>query len=131
MPDVEFERSGLREPQQCRQVVAQEDLMLLVLVLREDGDGLDKLRPLLLPVLLEETLSLYSVGHADHGERAVRQMRQDEGRDLGEVAQQVALGKRRLLERRIRRPVDAVEVREANLVRTNCDREGGLPVFQL
>src|SRR4026208_764224 len=110
-------------------------------------------------MLLEETLSRYPVGHADHGERAIRQMRQDEGRDLGKVAQQVALGKRRLPERWIRGPVDAgeggeggtrgklarrvafgnrrlperwirgpvdaVEVREANLVRTNCDRECG------
>ena len=51
-----------------------------------------------------------AVGHADHGERAVGEMRQDEGRHLREVAQQVALGERRLLQRRIRGPVDAVEV---------------------
>ncbi len=38
-----------------------------------------------------------AVGHADHGERAVGQMRQDVRRHLREVAQQVALGERGLL----------------------------------
>ena len=53
--------------------------------------------PLLLPVLLEEALAADAVGHADHRERPVGEVRQDERRDLREVAQQVALGERRLL----------------------------------
>ena len=65
---------------------------------------------LLLPVLLEEALAADAVGHADHRERTVGEVRQDERRHLREVAQQVALGERRLLERRIGGPVDAVEV---------------------
>ena len=71
--------------------------MLLVLVAREYGDGLDELRPLLLPVLLEESLAADPVGHADHRQRAVGKMRQHVRRDLREVAEQVALGERRLL----------------------------------
>ena len=129
MPDVEFERAGLREPQQRRQVVAQQVLVALVLVLREHGDRLDELRPLLLPVLLEEALPADAVGHADHGERTIGEMRQHERRDLREVAQQVALGERRLLQRRIRGPVDAVEMREADLVRADRERERGLRCF--
>ena len=131
MPDVEFERPGLREPQQRRQVVAQQIIVPLVLVPREHRDGLDELRPLLLPVLLEKPLPPDAVGHADHRERAIGEMRQHVGRNLREVAQQVALGERRLLERRIRGPVDAIEVRKADPVRAHRERERGLPVFQL
>ena len=66
--------------------------------------------PLLLPVLLEEALAADAVGHADHRERPIGEMRQHVRRHLREVAQQVALGERRLLERRVRRPVDAIEI---------------------
>ena len=97
MPDVELERARLREPQQRRQVVAQQVLVALVLVAGEHGDRLDERRPLLLPVLLEEALAVDAVGHADHGQRPVGEVRQHERRDLREVAQQVALGQRRLL----------------------------------
>ena len=83
-------------------------------------DGLDELRPLLVPVLLVEALAADAVGHADHGERAVGEVRQHERRHLREVAQQVALGQRRLLERRVGRPVDAVEMGE--LERVAADR---------
>ena len=74
--------------------------------------------PLLLPVLLKEALAADAVGHADHRERPVGKMRQHVRRDLREVAQQVALGECRLLQRRIGRPVDAIEVGEPDLVRS-------------
>ena len=105
--------------------------MTLFLVAREHGDGLDETGALLLPVLLEETLPADAVGHADHGERAIGKVRQDEGRHLREVAQQIALGERGLLERRIRGPIDAIEVRQADLVRPHRKRERSLGVFQL
>ncbi len=82
-------------------------------------------------MLLEETLPADPVGHADHGERAIGKVRQDKRRDQREVAQQVALGERRLLERGIRGPVDAIEVRQADTVRSYRDRERGLRCFQL
>ena len=65
---------------------------------------------------------LDAVGHADHGERPVGEMRQDVGRHLREVAQQVALGERRLLQRRIGGPVDAIEVGEVDPVRADRER---------
>ena len=49
----------------------------------------------------------------------------DVRRHLREVAQQVALGERGLLQRRVRGPVDAVEVRELDAVRAHGEREGG------
>ena len=52
-------------------------------------------------------------------------------RNLREVAQQVALGERRLLQRRIRGPVDAIEVRQPDPVRSHRERERGLRVVQL
>jgi len=48
MPDVELERPGLREPQERRQVVAQQIGVLLVLVRRKKRDRLDEVGPLLL-----------------------------------------------------------------------------------
>ena len=123
MPDVEFERARLREPQQRRQVVAQQVVVLLVLAAREHGDRLDERRPLLLPVLLEEALAADAVGHADHRQRAVGEVRQHVRRDLREIAQQVALGERRLLQRRVGGPVDAIEVRELDPMRAHRERE--------
>ena len=131
MPDVELERARLRQPQQRRQVVAQQVLVLLVLVSGEHGDGLDEVGALLLPVLLEEALSADAVGHADHRQRPIGQVRQHERRDLREVAQQVALGQRRLLQRRVGRPVDAVEVGEADAVRADGEVEGVLLAVEL
>ena len=58
-------------------------------------------------------------------------MRQDEGRNLREVAQQVALGERRLLQRRIRGPVHSIEVSQADPVRPHCKRERCFGAFQL
>jgi len=63
------------------------------------------------------------VGHADHGERTILEVRQDERRHLREIAQQVALGQRRLLERRVGGPVHPVEVREPDLVCANGKRK--------
>ncbi len=77
----------------------------------------------LFPVLLEEALPGDAVGHADHRQRPVGEMRQHVRRHLREVAQQVALGQRRLLHRRIGWPVDAVEVRQVDLVRADQKRE--------
>ena len=81
---------------------------------------LDERRTLLLPVLLEEPLAADAVRHADHGERPIGEMRQHVRRDLRAVAQEIALGERRLLQRRIRRPVDAIEIREADRVRSTA-----------
>jgi hypothetical protein len=52
--------------------------------------------------------------HADHRERAVGDVRQHQRRHLREVAQQVALGERRLLQGLAGGPVDAIEVRQAD-----------------
>ena len=97
--------------------------MALVLVAGVHRDRVDEIGPRLVPMFLEKTLPANAVGHADHGERAVGEVRQDEGRHLREVAQQDALGERRLLQRGIGRPVDAIEVREADLVRADGERE--------
>ena len=131
MPDVELERPRLRKPEQRRQVVAHQVVVPFVLVLGKHGDALDEVRPLLLPVLLEETLAADAVGHADHREWTVGQVRQDVGRDLCAVDQEVALGVRGKRARRIRGPVDAIEVGELDPVRADGQRDSGLPVLQL
>ena len=66
--------------------------MRLVLVPGKNRDRLDERRPLLLPVLLIEALAMDAVGHADHGERPIGEMRQHARRYLREIAQQVPLG---------------------------------------
>ena len=96
MPHMKLERSRLREPEQRWQVVAQQVLVALVLVPREHRNRASKRWLLLLPVFLKEALTVNAVRHPDHRQRPVRQMRQDERRHLREVAQQVALGDRRL-----------------------------------
>ena len=132
MPDVELERARLREPQQRRQVVAQQVVVLLVLAAREHGDRSRRNRgPLLLPVLLEEALAADAVGHADHRQRPIGEVRQHVGRDLREVGEQVALGERRQALRRIGRPVDAIEVRETDAVRADRQRERRLRAREL
>jgi hypothetical protein len=75
--------------------------------------------------------ALRSLGHANHRERAVRKVRQDEWRDLREVTQQIALRQRGLLQRRIGRPVHSIQVREADLVWTDGQREARLAVVEL
>src|SRR4030081_4157104 len=97
----------------------------------EDRDRLDESGALLLPVLLEEALPVDAVGHADHRQRAIGEMRKDVRRYLGEIAQQVALGQRRLLQRRVRRPVDAIQMRQADLMRADRKSEARLLVVQL
>src|SRR6184192_2922318 len=109
MPYVEFERADLPEPEQRRQVVGEQIPVLLVLVLGEDGDRLDELGQLLRPVLLEETLAVDALGHADHGERAVREVRKHEARDACEIAEKIALGHGRLILPGPGGPVDAIE----------------------
>src|SRR5690606_42110527 len=49
-------------------------------------------RQLVLPMLLEEALAVNPVRHADHGERAVGEMRQHVRRNLREIPEEVALG---------------------------------------
>ena len=87
VPDMELKRARLREPEQRRQVVAQQIVVRLVLVIRKHRDRLGERRPLLAPVLLVEALAVDAVRHADHGERPVREMRQHERRHLREIAQ--------------------------------------------
>ncbi len=87
--------------------------------------------PRLLPVLLEEALPVDAVGHADHRQRPVGQMRQHERRDLRQIAQQVALGERRLLQCRVGRPVDAVQMRQLDLRRADRERHHRLWMLEL
>src|SRR5262245_40202869 len=123
MPDMEFQRTGLREPEESRHVVAQQVFVAFVLVVREDSDGFDELRPLLFPMLLVETLSRDAFWHAYHRQRTVSEMRYDEGRHLREIAQQIAFRQRRLLERRISRPVHTIEMRKADAMGTDGQRK--------
>ena len=131
MPDVEFQRARLGEPEERGQVVADQVLVPLVLAAGPDADRVHELRPRLLPVLLEEALAADAVGHADHRERPVGQVREDVRRHLGEVAQQVALGDRRLLEAGIRWPVDAIEVGQLEAMGTDGERDRGALVLEL
>ena len=105
--------------------------MALALAVREHGDGVDKLRLRLLPVFLEEALAADAFRHADHGQRPLGEMREDVRRHLREIAQQIALGQRRLLERLVFGPVDTVEVRELELVRPDGEVELVALVFEL
>jgi hypothetical protein len=123
VPHVEFQRARLREPEERGQVVAEKIVVLLVLAAREDRDRLDEIGLLLVPMLLEEALPVDARGHADHRERTIGEVRQDARRHLREIAQQVALGERRLLQRRIRGPVDAIQVRDLDLVPLDEKRE--------
>src|SRR5689334_4723335 len=124
MPDVEFERAVLREPEQRRQVVAKEHFLRALVVAGEDRERLDELRLVLAPVLLEEALALDPLGHADHRERPVGEVRQHVRRHLREVAQETPLGERGLLERRLGRPVHAIEMRELERVPFYGEGEG-------
>ena len=63
-------------------------------------------------VLLVEALPADAIGMGFMVERAVGEVRQDVGRDLREVAQQVAFGERGAASARIGRPVHAIEVAE-------------------
>ena len=130
MPDVELERPHLAEPQQGRQIVGQQIAMTLVLAPGEHRDRLDELRQRLCPVLLKETLAMDALGHADHGERAIGQVRQHEARDARQVGDEVALGDRRL-PRRLRGPVDTVEVGELDARRADGQYQALGRVLQL
>src|SRR5438874_9236804 len=112
MPYVEFERADLPEPEQRRQVVGEQIPVLLVLVLGEDGDRLDELGQLLRPVLLEETLAVDALGHADHGERAVREVRKHEARDACEIAEKIARVARFVLPHLADRPLTMIRMPE-------------------
>jgi hypothetical protein len=63
--------------------------------------------------------------------RIMVEMWQDVGRHLREVAQEIALGERGLPQRWIRGPVDAIEVREADAVRSHGEGEGILRIREL
>src|SRR5262245_28671375 len=114
MPDVEFERGHLTESEERRQVVGEQVVVLLVLAAREHGDLLDVLGPRLAPVLLEEALAVDALGHADHRERPILEMRQHVGRDAREIANQVALGDFRMPRALVAGPVDAIEICQAD-----------------
>ncbi len=79
MPHVKLEGARLREPQQRRQVVAQQVVVALVFVLGENGDRLGEPGKIVIPVFLEKALPADALGHADHGERPVGEMRKHEG----------------------------------------------------
>ena len=105
--------------------------MLLVLAAREHGDGLDEIRPFLRPVFLEKPLAADAVGHADHRQRSIGQVRQHAGRNLCEVGHQIALGERGKALRRIGRPVDAIEVSEPDAMHAHRQRECRLGAREL
>jgi hypothetical protein len=73
-------------------------------------------------MLLEEPLPANPIGHADHRERPVGEVRQHVRRHLREISQQVAFRERRLLQPLVLRPVHPIEIGELHLVRP--DREG-------
>src|SRR5690606_7040134 len=112
MPNVKLQRADLSEPKQRRQVVHENVIVSFVFVLREHRHGLDELRQSLLPVLLEEALTVYAVRHADHGQGSVRQMRQHPRRHASEITNVIAF--RDLPEPTIRigRPVHTIKIRE-------------------
>ena len=76
---MELERAHLTQPEQRRQVVGQQILLLFVLGPGVHLHALHELRPLLAPVLLEEPLAADALGHPDHRERPVPEMRQQVG----------------------------------------------------
>src|ERR1700731_5049103 len=92
MPHGELESADLPEPQECGQVVGEQIAVLAVLVLGKNGDRLDELRQRLRPVLLKEALAVDALGHANHGQRSIRKVRQHEARDAGQIADEIALG---------------------------------------
>jgi hypothetical protein len=89
---MEFQRSHLPQPQQRRQVVAEDVIVIAADVLGEDRDGVDELGALLVPMLLEKPFAADPFWHADHRQRPVPQVRQHVRRNAGEVTQIIALG---------------------------------------
>src|SRR4051812_41844264 len=106
---MELQGATLPEPQQGRQVVAEDVAVLLVLVIREDVHSRDEVRQRLLPMLLIEAFPVDALWHTDHGQWPVLQMRQHEWRDACQIADEIALGDLRSPQARLGRPVDAIE----------------------
>ncbi len=82
VPDMKLEGAVLAQPEERRQVVRQD----VAIAARPDArrrwaSVSHELRQLLLPVLLIEALAVDALGHADHGERPVLEVRQHEARD--------------------------------------------------
>ncbi len=97
--------------------------MALVAAFRKYRDGLGKFRQRWLPVFLEKALAGDAFRHADHRQRAVGEVRQQIRRNLRQVAQQIALGQCRLLERFVGGPVHAVEMGQPDAVRAHRQHE--------
>ncbi len=91
---MEFNVPELAQPQQSRQVVGENVIVRAADVLGERRDHLDELGPFLIPMFLKKSLAADALGHADHREWTIAQMRQHIGRDAREITQVLALGDR-------------------------------------
>jgi hypothetical protein len=65
-----------------------------------------------------------ALGHADHGERPILQMRQHETPDACQIAQMIALGDRGLFRGLVGRPVLAVQIGEPDFRLTDDEVHG-------
>src|SRR5262245_34239849 len=75
-------------------------------------------------MLLEETLTVDSLRHADHGQGPVGEVRQHEAAHARQITQEIALGGR-LRPRSARGwPVDAVEIAEGDARTANLELQG-------
>ena len=111
---MKFERAVLTQPQERRQIVGEDVVLLLTLVPGEHRHRLDEVRHALLPVLLKEALAVDPLGHANHRQRPILQMRQHETRHGGEVTDQIPLGDRRTPRTPVGGPIDALQIRQAD-----------------
>jgi len=86
---MEFQCADLPQPQECGQVVARDSGACRLC--SKNGHRLDELRQRLRPVLLKKRSPLMPSGHANHGQRSIRKVRQHEACDAGEIADEIAL----------------------------------------
>ena len=71
---VELQVGELPQPQQCREVVAEQEVAVAARPLGVDGHGLDEVGRRALGVLLVEVQVAYAVGVAGEGDEAVAQV---------------------------------------------------------
>ena len=116
MPDVELERAHVSAPQKRREVVAQDVLVGRALALREHAHALDEIRQPDFPVLHQHAPPGDALGPAEERQRPVARMFEKGRRHAEQVAQEVPLGDCRLLERGNGGPVDAIQMRDLDLV---------------
>ena len=114
VPRVHVDATHVHHPEQAQLVVHEREVHPLLLARRlarrdEGAVGRDPVRHVRRRVFLEEPPGLDPVGPAHHRERAVLQVRDEDGRNRAVVLDQLALGDPFLREE------DLVEVRELEL----------------